>query len=647
MNSMGYFQTVWFFIWGIIKKSGIYKLLRRIYDAIAGAWNRSGITGLFRRGFFSDEALKKSAAGRVLGSIFTFLGFLQEKSCCRLKERIDDSATVRVCNYYLHNLLALNTRFIGILAAGIGVGLCAAGFATGSYPAFYVYAIIVIGALISIFDVNLTEYLKDSALVKLVSYLTGIEFSFKIFYGAKTAGKKRLFVAAVFGLVAGAAGGILGNPLYTALLICGLFGVFLTLYKVEAGVYFTVFLAPLAPTMVMVGMSVLSLMSLIVKSITTKGFKWKFDGMGFLILGLIVVYIFGVINSFAVFNSLSIWCIYFAFMVFYFVVINTVKTKKQLFDILTIFAISGTLVCLYGIAQYVFGWNVTQAWMDEEMFSDIKMRVYSTLENPNVLGEYILLVLPVSVGLIWAKDKPIQKIICLLMAGVMFVTLILTLSRGCWIGFVLSAAVFVTFAYGKLWGLLLIALPFLPMVLPESIINRILSIGNMEDSSTSYRVYIWLGSLAMMKDFWLSGIGFGSSAFKEVYPFYSYSGIVAPHSHNMFLQILVETGVVGISTFVLVCLYFVKKLAGGFNAYKGSVEDGKPVKKNNKFSIMILAIGAGVIGFLLQGMFDNCFYNYRVFMIFWYVLALGMACVYIAKNTYRNSEAEEGGTEND
>ena len=88
-------------------------------------------------------------------------------------------------------------------------------------------------------------------------------------------------------------------------------------------------------------------------------------------------------------------------------------------------------------------------------------------------------------------------------------------------------------------------------------------------------------------------------------------------------------------------------MAGGFNAYKGSVEDGKPVKKNNKFSIMILAIGAGVIGFLLQGMFDNCFYNYRVFMIFWYVLALGMACVYIAKNTYRNSEAEEGGTEND
>ena len=62
---------------------------------------------------------------------------------------------------------------------------------------------------------------------------------------------------------------------------------------------------------------------------------------------------------------------------------------------------------------------------------------------------------------------------------------------------------------------------------------------------------------------------------------------------------------------------------------------------------MILAIGAGVMGFLLQGMFDNCFYNYRVFMIFWYTLALGMACVYIAKNTYKNSEAEKGGAKDD
>ena len=53
---------------------------------------------------------------------------------------------------------------------------------------------------------------------------------------------------------------------------------------------------------------------------------------------------------------------------------------------------------------------------------------------------------------------------------------------------------------------------------------------------------------------------------------------------------------------------------------------------------MIVAIAAGVVGFAVQGMFDNCFYNYRVFLIFWYVIALGVAAVHIAKSEGRNGE---------
>ena len=52
------------------------------------------------------------------------------------------------------------------------------------------------------------------------------------------------------------------------------------------------------------------------------------------------------------------------------VIINTIKTKTQLFNLLKLFAVSALFVCLYGIAQYIFGWNVKQAWMDEEMFEE-------------------------------------------------------------------------------------------------------------------------------------------------------------------------------------------------------------------------------------------------------------------------------------
>lgn len=147
------------------------------------------------------------------------------------------------------------------------------------------------------------------------------------------------------------------------------------------------------------------------------------------------IYLVAGITSFAMVKSLSIWAIYLAFMAAYFLIINLVRSKKQLNNLLTVFVLSGLLVCLYGIAQYIFGWDTAQAWMDEEMFSDIKMRIYSTLGNPNVLGEYILLVLPVSLGLMWTRKGLLQKLFYAAASAVMLVALILTFSRAAGLAF--------------------------------------------------------------------------------------------------------------------------------------------------------------------------------------------------------------------
>lgn len=631
MKDIGYFQSAWLFIWNFIKQSFVYRLLRSCYDGISGAWQRSIITDFFRREHFSDGSSEKSVFGRILHSPFTFLTWLQKVCGSKLKKKIETSYIVRFCNIYLHNLLAFNSRFIGILMVGAALGSVIASVSRGGQGSIAMYAVLIVGAAVSITNINLTEFLADSWIAKLIQHLSGIEFGYKFYDKGFTVKVSRLWIAAFVGIIAGIAGGMLG-PVMGIGVIVGLFAVFLVLKSTLAGVYMTVFLAPLVPTMAMVGMVMLCFLSILVRALTDKGFKWRFEGVGFLMLGFLAVYLFASINSFAMVNSLSIFAIYLVFMLFYFVVINTIKSRKQLFDVLTIFAVSGTLVCLYGVAQYLFGWDTAAAWLDDEMFGDIKMRVYSTLENPNVLGEYILLILPVCAALVWQKPNKLSKLVFTLAAGVMFATLILTFSRGCWIGFMVTAGLFVTFVCGKIWGLALIALPFVPMIIPESIINRFASVGDMKDSSTSYRVYIWMGSLAMVKDFWASGIGPGTEAFKAVYPFYSYSGIVAPHSHNMFLQILVETGVVGIGVFLIILYMFGKKMIDGYQATS---------RKGSRLGAMIVAITTGVIGFAVQGMFDNCFYNYRVFLIFWFVLALGISAVYIAKDEKKKNETKQ------
>lgn len=46
---------------------------------------------------------------------------------------------------------------------------------------------------------------------------------------------------------------------------------------------------------------------------------------------------------------------------------------------------------------------------------------------------------------------------------------------------------------------------------------------------------------------------------------------------------------------------------------------------------VVTASAAGIFGFLVQGMFDNVWYNYRVFFMFFALLALTMAAVNAAK----------------
>ena len=178
---------------------------------------------------------------------------------------------------------------------------------------------------------------------------------------------------------------------------------------------------------------------------------------------------------------------------------------------------------------------------------------------------------------------------------------------------IVSAGVFLVLLDRRFILLGLAGLMIMPFVLPESIINRFMSIGNMEDSSTSYRFYIYMGTINMLKDYWLSGIGPGQSAFNKVYPYYGYNGISAPHSHNTFLQVMCDTGIAGIIVFVAVIYQFYKQLFRSYLAVKDKTA-----------KILVISFMSSISGFLVQSLFDYTFYNYRVMIFFWIYIALGV-----------------------
>jgi len=308
---------------------------------------------------------------------------------------------------------------------------------------------------------------------------------------------------------------------------------------------------------------------------------------------------------------------YLCFTLIYFTAVNIIRLKEMIKRSVSAVVFSSFLVAVYGIYQNFFGVG-DQTWQDSDMFSDIAGRVVSTLENPNVLAEYLILIIPFIIVSIFIANNAKTRVPSLIFIVCALMCLVYTWSRGSWLGFLLSSAVLFIIINKKAivayLGVLFLV-PFAPLVLPENIIQRFTNIGNIADSSTSYRVSIWQASVNLIKDYIVEGIGIGREPFKLVYPGYSLAGIEsAPHSHSLYLQVSVEFGVLGL--IVLVCIIFF------FMQYCFAA-----IKKTNEKCIK-LYIAAGLcagIGFLLNGFTDYVWYNYRVYLMFWLVISITIA----------------------
>lgn len=373
-------------------------------------------------------------------------------------------------------------------------------------------------------------------------------------------------------------------------------------------------LAALVPTMAAAGMAVVGICSLLLVLVRRRERELVFAPMNKYVLLLIGVYIAAIVMSVDPGKSLKPGLLFICFVAFALVTENSLVTRRQLEFFTGALVLAAFLVSMLGIAQYVFGVSGAESWVDSDMFSDITIRVYSTLQNPNVLAEYLVMTLPLGGALLLNAKTWKSRAVWFVCCGGISVALLLTFSRGGWVGALIAGAIFVLLLSPRLILLAPVVLVVLFIVLPDTVTSRFTSIGNLKDTSTSYRVSIWMGSLAMLKDYWLFGVGPGTEAFNRIYPIYCYNGAVAHHSHNLFLQLLCDGGICVLVLFLLVIFAFGRQICTSLSKQHDW--------KNKLFPIACLA---GVLGFLAQGMTDYAFYNYRVTLVFFAILGLGAA----------------------
>lgn len=275
---------------------------------------------------------------------------------------------------------------------------------------------------------------------------------------------------------------------------------------------------------------------------------------------------------------------------------------------------------VYAVIQRVMGVAQDASLTDLTLNPDMPGRVTGTLGNPNNYAEFLMLFLPFVFAYATSRAKVLPRLLGFgaLLLGV--VALILTYSRSGWIAFAVAILVYVTLYNWRLLPFVVLAAIFAVPLLPTSVLNRILTIGNLADSSSSYRIDIWTGSLRMLRDgYWFAGTGLGSGAFTSVYPAYAVGASrIAPHTHMQFMEMLAETGILGLTSILWLSVSLVRRTAISIR------------RADKRLKSVLCAAAASISGITAIGFAEYTWFYPRVMLAFFIVSGIAMACVRIA-----------------
>ena len=616
-------SRIWAGILAVIYDSRSYKVFSAISSYLKNAAHNSLILGYFIKpskdaepGIFQSKlySLGKGKEG-ILKSTGRFIG-----------RTIRRSSLACILYDFYSNILFIPMRSFGLMSVTAGsIYIILTGILSEIGPrSIFASALLVsAGLLMMLFKSGIHEILNDSIAVRFISGRPEVLSLLNLSDRRKNQNHYILMI--ILGSLI-ALFPVMLPTFYAAAAIAALLVVPLIFIWPVLGLLILVISIAFIPTMAAAGLILLTWIAVIVNCalgrMTLSGVLKK----GRPVLLFIFITLIGGIISFAVADSIRIALIYTVFISSVYLFLSMIKDKVMFKTALILSGAAAFLTAVYGMYQYLTG-NIQAGWIDSEMFAGI-VRIYSTFENPNVYGEYLLFMIPIALVFFFSSRRFIYKLFWFGAGLAMVAAMLLTMSRGCWIG--LAAGVFIYFLIADrryLW-LFFAAVVVLPFVLPESIMFRLLSIGNLEDSSSLYRLFIWLGTFRMLGDYWLTGIGLGTKAFSGIYSAYAYNGILAPHPHNLYLNIMSESGITG-----LICLGLITIKSLKYSISNAISAKGRELKHAGA------AIAAAFTGILIQGVFDNVFYNYRIVLIFWIFTALA----FVFQNIMKDETEEPNG----
>lgn len=297
----------------------------------------------------------------------------------------------------------------------------------------------------------------------------------------------------------------------------------------------------------------------------------------------------------------------------YFLMYSYMRDPKQWRIFLRVFLGAAFLVCLYGVYQYMHvPQRLVHEWVDASRFPLLKRRMFSTLQNPNLFGEYLLIVLAVAgTELFHLIGEHRRKQLAIFIPTFLFMVVCMTLtySRGIWVSFA-CVVIYWGIAVDRRLLFSLLIIPWILFFYHGEVAARLWSLFNSNDTSVILRWALWDSTTYMIVEHPILGIGW--DAFWLVYPAYNYfiqqPGVIIYHAHNMFLNILAEIGIPG------AILYF--------GAIYGHAAQALRLPKKQAGYMVTYGICAVMVGITIAGLFDHDLFSHQVSIVFWQLLGL-------------------------
>ena len=337
------------------------------------------------------------------------------------------------------------------------------------------------------------------------------------------------------------------------------------------------------------------------------------------------------------FSSVPLWSlrkiIFFItlFPLFYILTTLFVKKKNSLTIITKCIILGGTFVSFIGIFQFVLQFFIPltaamkfwgkftsfflghtfsesvithNSWLVHVGSQDL-MRSIAFFPDPHVFSFYLGIITPLTLGIFFTEKKSFW----LISFSIILLANILTFSRGGYIGLFCGFTICIALLWSQIsmrlqHTLILITLSAMFfLALPQNpITQRFVSSFSEQDTSATHRIELWSQAVEEIKKRPLIGTGIGAYP-PEVDPLATYRTPI--YVHNIFLDITVELGIIGLLLFLGIISSTITILY-----------------QNKKCYITLFAIISMSI-FLFHSIFDTPLFSVHVLPLLLFIFAIG------------------------